>query len=582
MFVSRFRGTRVQGGVLEVVPSIAVLLAISILIAGALAPAADAAEAPLRVREVPVPSADLLGPEVPARGAEHPFSPPPNPEVGDSWYWWLFLHVGTPHFEQRLCTVRAKTANGYLVVDDSEWNVRIFQSDVDQIMERWENTSIGAEPTKGIYELNTQYFGEPPDELDNDPRIYNLWFNFGSPTIGDGHFFSFDEEPDGANPGLRSNECEVVYLNTVATHAPSSDYMISVLAHEFEHMIHWLYDENELSWVDEGMAELAMWYYGRPDVISSFNANPDNNLTVWNSVWADYIKTYLWSLYFKERFGDAAVYDVVHEPGNSYQGYDAVLDLHGATQDFADVFADWAVANYLDDTSIGDGRFGYAGDELPPFNHSATHSTYPVGPINAAVNHWATDYVQFLDVPAGGLHLEFDGYDFSGFAVWALELDPVEPTRVTRVILDANQNGMIDLPDVGGLYERAVMVVAKNSPSGLTSYAYSAATGTTGVGQPATVIATRLELDTPVPNPFNPSVEIRFALPDAATHARLTVVDPAGRHVRTLIDGALAAGDGAVRWDGLDDTRRGVASGVYYFRLETADGTQTTRATLLR
>ena len=74
---------------------------------------------------------------------------------------------------------------------------------------------------------------------------------------------------------------------------PASDYMLAVAAHEFEHLIHFNQDANEVTWVDEGLAELAMWLFGHPDYISSFNTNPDNSLLVWNGAWADYIKTYL-------------------------------------------------------------------------------------------------------------------------------------------------------------------------------------------------------------------------------------------------------------------------------------------------
>ena len=93
---------------------------------------------------------------------------------------------------------------------------------------------------------------------------------------------------DGMFPPYRSNECEVLYLNCGHGQSPQGDYMLSVAAHEFEHMIHWKYDEDEVSWVDEGMAELAMWFYGRPDNISAFNSNPDNSLIVWNGNWADF------------------------------------------------------------------------------------------------------------------------------------------------------------------------------------------------------------------------------------------------------------------------------------------------------
>ena len=48
-------------------------------------------------------------------------------------------------------------------------------------------------------------------------------------------------------------------------------------------------------------------------------------------------------------------------------GYDAVLDDFGYTEKTEDIFIDWAVANFPDDTTIADGRYGYSGDDLPVF-----------------------------------------------------------------------------------------------------------------------------------------------------------------------------------------------------------------------
>lgn len=68
------------------------------------------------------------------------------------------------------------------------------------------------------------------------------------------------------------------------------------------------------------------------------------------------------------------------------------------------------------------------------------------------------------------------------------------------------------------------------------------------------------------PNPFNPATEIHFVLP-AGGHAELRIYDVAGRRVRDLSAGALAAGSHAVRWDGRDERGHNVTSGVYLVRL---------------
>lgn len=70
-----------------------------------------------------------------------------------------------------------------------------------------------------------------------------------------------------------------------------------------------------------------------------------------------------------------------------------------------------------------------------------------------------------------------------------------------------------------------------------------------------------------VPNPFNPSTKIAFDLPQAAP-VRLAIFDLRGARVRTLIDEALPAGPHVRTWDGRDDAGQGVASGVYFIRLD--------------
>ncbi len=563
--------------------------------AAALGPDAGAqdAQATLRaggVREMPMPKIEEMGPAVYLDDQTLPTAPPPEPQVGDSWVWWLWVHWPMPpHFEQRTCTVRGRSDRAYVVVEDTQWNVTIDQADVDMILERWENSSIGDYPDQGIYDLNSAAFGDPPDELDDDPRIYIMWFDFG--ISSDGFFFYFDQYPEGTFPGFHSNECEVLYMNCGHGQNPSGDYMISVIAHEFEHMIHWKYDEDELSWVDEGLAELAMWLYGRPDVISAFNSAPDNSLIVWNGNWADYIKTYLWTLYFYERYGGGpAVYDVVHEPLNSIAGYDAVLDAYGYEDDFDEAFAHWTVANFLDDPDLYDGRYGYLGDELPPFNVSGTYSSYPTGTLNRTVNHWAADYYRFLGFgEQTSVRLDFDGADGSGFAVFALKLEADGGTQVMRMTLDPlTQVGSIGVAGLENPADEVILVVAKNSGSGSIAYSFSAQDDPAAIGdhdpiawddQGSWTIPPQLAAE---PSPFLDELTLRFeGLAPSTEQAEVTIFDAAGRGVRTL----TASGSGTVlrlQWDGRDRHGRLVAPGLYLMKARRGNDQAHTRVLRLQ
>ena len=83
------------------------------------------------------------------------------------------------------------------------------------------------------------------------------------------------------------------------------------------------------------------------------------------------------------------------------------------------------------------------------------------------------------------------------------------------------------------------------------------------------------------PNPFNPVTSVRFALP-RGSEVRLTVFDVTGRVVRTLVDEELPAGYHETSWDGRSDSGQRVASGVYFYRLETAEFSATRKMTLLK
>jgi len=77
-----------------------------------------------------------------------------------------------------------------------------------------------------------------------------------------------------------------------------------------------------------------------------------------------------------------------------------------------------------------------------------------------------------------------------------------------------------------------------------------------------------LSLDGNYPNPFNPSTQIHFSLPQRDL-VELAVYDLQGRRVATLKKEEMPAGRHAVAWDGRDQRGQGVASGMYFYRLAT-------------
>lgn len=102
---------------------------------------------------------------------------------------------------------------------------------------------------------------------------------------------------------------------------------------------------------------------------------------------------------------------------------------------------------------------------------------------------------------------------------------------------------------------------------------------TTGIA-PA-VAATDFALAAPYPNPFNPETTIKFSIGNGE-RVRLAVYDLLGRRIATLVDGALAAGRHDVRWNGVDDDGRQVASGVYLIRLQSGAHHSARKVVLMR
>ncbi|MBZ0270201.1 T9SS type A sorting domain-containing protein, partial [bacterium] len=84
------------------------------------------------------------------------------------------------------------------------------------------------------------------------------------------------------------------------------------------------------------------------------------------------------------------------------------------------------------------------------------------------------------------------------------------------------------------------------------------------------------------PNPLHAGdTRILFTLPDA-DHARVRILDAAGRVVRVLTDGPRPEGVQEVRWDGTDYRGVRMASGIYVYRLETSAGVQSRKLALVR
>ncbi len=70
------------------------------------------------------------------------------------------------------------------------------------------------------------------------------------------------------------------------------------------------------------------------------------------------------------------------------------------------------------------------------------------------------------------------------------------------------------------------------------------------------------------PNPFNPQTVIHYDLP-VRSPVKLSVYNIMGQKVTTLVDGQRSAGSYSIVWDGKNNKGEGLASGIYFYRMET-------------
>jgi immune inhibitor A len=288
-----------------------------------------------------------------------------------------------------------KTEHVYMWVEEGR---RFSQRDLEAAADLFEEST---------YTTNRAFFGsEWSPGVDNDPHLSILHAGGLGNSIA-GYYSSADEFVSQVRED--SNEFEMFYINIENVNINDSFYN-GVLAHEFQHMIHWHNDRNEETWLNEGFSELAM-YLNDFDVGGSdwiFAMTPDTQLNSWpegpGTAGANYGAGYLFTSYFLDRFGPEATQALVAHPENSFASVDAVMDELGAGPSFEDLFGDWIVANLLDDPSLDDGRYGYSRIDTPSFGVETSYDEYDY-PISqsSTVHQYGTDYVEL----AGEQPVEF-------------------------------------------------------------------------------------------------------------------------------------------------------------------------------
>ncbi len=325
--------------------------------------------------------------------------------------------------------LRVKTSHLYMWVEEGR---RVDLEDLRAAAETFE---------RRIYPTTRAFFGsEWTPGVDCDPHLVVL-HAAGMGSVA-GYYASKDEFPHTVRPD--SNEAEMFYINLDAVWVNSGFYN-GVLAHEFQHMIHWYNDRNEETWLNEGASELAVFLnsYSGGGFEAAFLSRPDTQLNTWapheEGNAEHYGAAFLFLEYFLERFGEEATRRLVAHPENGLAAVDRVLQEIGAGLDADALFLEWVAANFLDHMDLPDGP-RYRDLQLPQPRRMAT-VRHPPQEIQGSVFPYATDYIE---LPAGeAVRLAFEGAStlplvatapFEGRRFWyAVRGDESNP-RLTRAV----------------------------------------------------------------------------------------------------------------------------------------------------
>ncbi|MDP3830288.1 MAG: T9SS type A sorting domain-containing protein, partial [Ignavibacteriaceae bacterium] len=83
------------------------------------------------------------------------------------------------------------------------------------------------------------------------------------------------------------------------------------------------------------------------------------------------------------------------------------------------------------------------------------------------------------------------------------------------------------------------------------------------------------------PNPFNPTTTINFTVPKQ-DRVKVVIYDAMGRIVNEIMNDVIPAGKHQISWNGVDGNGSKVASGIYFYRLESSTSTLTKKMILMK
>jgi immune inhibitor A len=268
------------------------------------------------------------------------------------------------------------------------------------LLEAWGNVPLG------YYQDNAKNVVLVSNFIDDsyyDPTYPNYIAGFYSPSFEaymDRNIISIDAYdwvnrvgPDGSRPNLYE----------------------SVIAHEYQHLIHDDWFPTDATYMNEAcslFAEPLCGYELDLGQVNWFLATPDNSLTYWGeqgdeNILADYGSSFLWALYLTDHYGFYFLQKYVQanwviDPDFPMESKARITELLPKRVDFYKVYHDWRIANLIHSDNPGCGKYNYNLDELRAYtgNENQVINWEELTPtevlkVNGMVNKWTSAEKKF-------------------------------------------------------------------------------------------------------------------------------------------------------------------------------------------
>ena len=359
--------------------------------------------------------------------------------------------------EQVPTTLQNISKKGYFYLED-DWYKNLTEGEKEKINQSLE--ILSQEFDNVIYPKLTSIYGEEwRPGIDLNYTITILFHKMKEKAAG--YFRSEDEYYKLQSPN--SNEREMIYLNADYL---DEEIIKSFIAHEFTHLITFnqkerLQQVEEEVWLNEARAELAptlLGYdgqYQRSNLqqrVKYFIDSPSDSLTEWQSQTQDYGVVNVFIQYLVDHYGIEILTNSLKSSKVGIPSINEALENRGFSQDFSQIFRDWAIAVYLENCQFGE-KYCYKNENLKNLKISPSLIYLPSTEktefsLNYSITQWSGNWYRIVG-GEGKLNINFIGDKRVNFKIpYIICKDSLE-CQINSFVLDKEQKGQISFDNFG-------------------------------------------------------------------------------------------------------------------------------------